>query len=302
MGTGPAIRPARVARRLHHLLAAVLVLAALASGSVAHAQAPTPKSEPPAAGSNPLIERGETLYEELRFEEALQVLSAALVRPDNTDSQRAMLYRLLALTYLALGREEEAAGAYRSLLALRPDHAPSDALSPRFRDFFGSVRTQWEAEGRPGLRPPAPVEIEHSSPARAEPGERVDLTGQLDDPERRASGVVLAYRRGTEEVFQRVDARLRDGDFAAFIPAEHVRPPLVEYYFEAMDARGLPIASRGDVAAPLRIAVPEPSSSVFKKWWFWVAAAAVVGGATTAGVLLAGDDGGSQGTLVVSVE
>ena len=63
------------------------------------------------------------------------------------------------------------------------------------------------------------------------------------------------------------------------------------------------IASRGDVAAPLRISVPAPEQkSVFRQWWFWVATAVVVGGAVTAGVLLAGDESQGQGTFVIDVE
>ena len=99
--------------------------------------------------SNPLIEQGQELYDELRYEEALQVLSAALVRSGNTEAQRATTYRLLAFTYLSLGRSEEAEGAYRSLLAIEPDYQAPGDLSPRFREFFTNVKAQWEADGRP---------------------------------------------------------------------------------------------------------------------------------------------------------
>ena len=58
--------------------------------------------------NNPLILQGQELYDELRYEEALQVLSAALVRAGNTEAERGTTYRLLAFTYLALGRPEEA--------------------------------------------------------------------------------------------------------------------------------------------------------------------------------------------------
>ena len=88
----------------------------------------------------------------------------------------------------------------------------------------------------------------------------------------------------------------------AVVPAADVRPPLVEYYFEAVDDRGLPVASRGDVAAPLRIAVPEEGSSVLGSWWFWTGVGLVVAGAVTAALLLAGGgDGEQQGTFIVTV-
>lgn len=258
-------------------------------------------------GGNPLIERGISEYDDLRFEEALQTLSAALVRSGNTAEQQGQIYRYLALTYLALDREEEAAGAWRSMLAIDPAHEASSDLSPRFREFFGQVREQWESEGRPGRPPPAPVSIQHRSPPQADRGEEVELSAQLDDPSRRVASLVLAYRQGTSAVFRRVDTERQGDEYVATIPASDVSPPLVEYYFEAVDAGGLPVASRGDVAAPLRIAVPAPGGDVTSEAWFWIAiggGAAVVAGAIILGVVLGsqgGDPANPQGTLVITI-
>ena len=298
-GADPARTYGSRRRRLLHLLpvpllglVAILVTVAL---SPSHARA-QPR--------NPLIQQGAEQYDDLRFEEALQTLSAALVRAGNTEEDLATIYRLLAFTYLALGREEEAAGGYRKLLAYRPDYQPGSDVSPNVRAFFSRVREQWEAEGRPGLPPPAPVTIRHRSPAQAEPGEAIDLSAQVEDPSGRVAGVVLAYRQGTENVFTRLDTTFAGGEYVATIPGSDVSPPLVEYYFEGVDATGLPVASRGDVAAPLRVAVPEPGESIFAQWWFWVGAVVIIGGAVTAGILLAGGDGGGadQGTLIINVD
>lgn len=251
---------------------------------------------------NPLIAEGQQLYDELRYDEALQVLSAALVRPGNSAAEDQTIYQLLAFTYLALRREPEATGTYRRLLAVNPDFQPDSGVSPRFRQFFQGVREQWEAEGRPGLPPPAPVTIRHVSPPQADRNEDFELSATLEDPAGRVRQLVLAYRQGSEDVFIRLDTQPREGELVATIPGADVRPPLVEYYFEGIDADGLPVASRGDVAAPLRLVVPAPSSSIFTKWWFWVAAAAVVGTAVTLGVVLSGGGGGEQpGTLQITV-
>ncbi|GAB4209006.1 MAG: hypothetical protein OHK0013_28030 [Sandaracinaceae bacterium] len=218
-----------------------------------------------------IIDRGVTEYEDLRFQEALQTFSAALVRAGNTPADLARIYRYLALTYLALDRREEAEGAYRSLLGLMPDTVPGSDMSPRFREFFTQVRGRWEADGRPGLPPPAPVTITHRSPPQADRGNAVTLSASVEDPDRRAASLVLAYRQGTNAVFQRVECtRGADGGFSATIPASAVTPPLVEYYFEALDAGGLPVAGRGDVAAPLRIAVPAPGGDIASEPLFWV--------------------------------
>lgn len=266
---------------------------------------PLPSTAARAQDGNPLIRQGAELYDELRYEEALQTLSAALVRSGNSDHDRATIYRLLAFTYLALGRQEEAAGAYRSLLAIEPDFEARD-LSPRMRSFFDEVKRRWEAEGRPGIAttPPAPVRIVHTSPPQADPGESVELSATVEDPDGRVQQLVLAYRQGTDNVFQRLDCDYRDGTWLATIPGEDVQPPLVEYYFEALDDQNLPVAARGDVAAPLRIAVEaEGDSRVVTKWWFWtIIGAAVVGAAVTTGLLLRDDGGGTpQGTLIINV-
>lgn len=258
--------------------------------------------------NNPLIRQGQELYDELRYEEALQVLSAALVRAGNSEAERATTYRLLAFTYLALGRPEEAEGAYRSLLALQPDfEIPSD-LSPRFREFFTEATQRWESDGRPGVStaPPTPVNIVHTSPAQADPEQSVPLTASLEDADGRVARLVVAYRQGTSDVFRRLDCEPQpDGSYVATIPGADVAPPLVEYYFEALDGAGLPIAARGDVAAPLRIAV-EGGGSVVSKWWFWTIIGVVAAGAVvTTAVVLTRDDGGPaptpQGTLIVNI-
>ena len=262
-------------------------------------------SAPALAQRNPLIARGPQEYDDLRFEEALQTLSAALVRSGNSQREQALIYRLLAFTYLALGREEEASGAYRSMLPLDPEFVPGQELSPRIREFFGQVHDQWVAEGSPGQGPPPPVEIGHRSPPRAERGSEVTLSAEVQDPASRVDRLVLAYRQGSEAVFNRLDTRLVDGAYVATIPGEHVAPPLVEYYFEALDAQGLPIAARGDVAAPLRIAVPAPGGNVAEEWWFWTIIGAVVAGGVVATIVIVDqvENAGPQtGTLVITVE
>ncbi|MEC7525932.1 MAG: tetratricopeptide repeat protein [Myxococcota bacterium] len=259
---------------------------------------------PTRAQGNPLIQRGQTEYDELRYEEALQTLSAALVRSGNSRGELARIYRLLAFTYLALGREEEAAGAYRGMLPLEPDYEPDQSIAPRMREFFEQVQQAWEAEGRPGSGPPPPVEIQHRSPAEWEREQPVPLAATVEDPAGRVAQLVLAYRQGTDAVFTRLDTQLADGEYTATIPGGDVAPPLVEYYFEALDANGLPVAARGDVAAPLRIAVPEPGGNVAEEWWFWTIIGAVVAGGVVAAILIADSvqSGPQTGTFVITIE
>jgi tetratricopeptide (TPR) repeat protein len=283
-------------------LAFVVVLAATSAAAPAHAQS---------RGGNPLIRQGQQQFDDLEFEQALQTLSAALIRAGNSAEENATVYRLLAYTYLALGREEEAAGAYRGLLALQPDTTPGTELAPQTRTFLERVKQAWESEGRPGFqaRPAAPVTIRHRSPAQAERGNEVALEASVDDADDRVRSLVVAFHQGASEagdreVFQRLEATREGETYRVTLPASVIAPPLVEYYLEALDANGLPVAGRGDVAAPLRIAVPAPGRSILASPWFWVITGALVAGAVVTTVLLVGGDEGPQtppGAFVIDI-
>jgi len=289
---------------LHGFAAAVALTAALAEAP-ALAQ----------SGQRNLIQLGQRQYDDLHYEEAVQTLSAAIIRPGNSPQDEVRIYELLAYSYQALQRNDEAEGAWRLVLAREPDHQPSQDLSPRVQQFFARVRERWEAEGRPGVAransqgndtqqssnaPPPEVRIEHRSPPQQQRGRPVALTATVVDPGNRVSRLVLAYRHNNGGIFRRVDAQAQTGGaFSATLPGEIVRPPLVEYYFEAVDATGVPVQARGDAFAPLRIAVPEPGGI---PWWVWVGGGVLVAGAVTGIVIGVVSASGSQpATLNISV-
>ena len=269
-------------------LALATLSTSLATSTVARAQQPPPTARP----QQDLIARGQALFEDQQYEESVQTLSAALVRPVNTKAQKVDIYRFLALNFITLNRKDEAESAVRGLLSIQPDYTLSPGESPRFRDFFASVQKRWEAEGRPGLvqeaqAPPPPVSMRHTSPSQIAAGTSLDLTARLDDALGRVSSVKLYFRSGSRGKFETSDASLQAQSVHATIPPASVRPPLVEYYFQGFDKGGLPIVSRGDAGSPLRVVVPEPS----KGWVLPVAigggilgAAAIVGGLALAGV------------------
>jgi hypothetical protein len=248
-----------------------------------------------------LIDSGKNLFEEQRYEESIQTLSAALLRPGTSKADRIDVYRFLAYNYLVLSQTEEAEAAVRGLYVLDPEFTLRESESPRFRTFFTEVKDRWEKEGRPGLETEsrataASPSVKHVSPAEWESGKQVRVSGQIVDPANRAASVVIRYRSGSKGKFQRLEARLGQGHFRASIPGSAVKPPLVEYYIEVVDDGGLPIASRGDAAAPMRIAIPDPDGgpSVLASPWFWVAAAVVVGGGVTGAILLNKDSGSTS--------
>jgi hypothetical protein len=123
--------------------------------------------------------------------------------------------------------------------------------------------------------------MRHNSPSQADPKTQINLTAKVDDPEQRVVDVKLFYRAGSHGKFDQTDASFTNGEVRASIPPEAVRPPLVEYYLQGFDKGGLPLVSRGDAAAPLRVAVPEPSKA-------WILPVAIGGGVLAAGAVIGG--------------
>ncbi|WP_394836215.1 hypothetical protein LVJ94_04815 [Pendulispora rubella] len=257
-------------------------IAALALALVAMSAA----AQPGPAASRDLVGRGKQLFDDQRYEESIQTLSAALLRPNNADADKLEIYRVLALDFITLNKKEEAESALRGLLALKPDYEFPSSESPRFRDFFTAIRDRWVAEGRPGLvkptAPQAPVLMAHTSPPEWPSDRKITLSARLADPQHRVTGVQLLYRTGSHGKFSTVEATMADDLAHATIPATAVRPPLVEYYIEGIDSGGLPIVSRGDASAPLRIAVPEPKRAG------WVLPAAIGGAVLGAAIIIGG--------------
>ncbi len=299
-------------KRLGTCLSAIACaqLIALSSPAFAQPKKPAEKTQPAPAQPQDLIAKGQALFEDQQYEESIQTLSGALLRPNNTPQQKVEIYRLLALNYITLGRTQEADNAVRGLLVAQPDYQLPASESPRFREFFAKSREKWEAEGRPGIVKEQPTEqpvvLRHGSPSQAEAGQTIDLRGKLEDPDGRTGSVKLWFRAGSKGDFESALADVEDGSFHAQIPGSSVKPPVMDYYFEVLDGGGNVIASRGDAQGPLRIAVPEKSSS---GWVLPVAiggsilgAAAIVGVLALAGVFdSSAPAGGSRGTSTVSV-
>ncbi len=250
-----------------------------------------------------LVLKAREMFDDQRYEESIQTLSGALVRPGSKPAERIEIYKLLAFNYITLGKTEEADSAARAIFVLDEAFELPKTESPRFRDFFDKAKKGWEDEGKPGVEPtggPAvvsekPITIKHAPPAaQVSPGTVIKLEGSIDDPDVRVTKVELYFRSGAKGKFTQKTLAFAMGSFRGEIPAASVVPPLVEYYVQAVDKGGLPVGLRGDSEAPLRIAVPEDSSLMwYEHPGFWVP----VGLAVTAGVVLGavfGTMGGSE--------
>jgi hypothetical protein len=256
-----------------------------------------------------LITKASDLFDDQRYEESIQTLSGIVVRGDSTPTEKIAAYRLLAMNHIALSRAEEADAAVRALYAIDENFELPATESPKFREFFQKSKAAWEAEGKPGKKvegggdPEAKaVVIKHASPAQVEAGTAVPIEGTIDDPDVRVETVDLYFRSAKGGKFSEQSLAYSMGSFRGQIPAELVTPPLVEYYVLAKDKAGLPLSSRGDAEVPLRIVVPEESSSVVESPWFWIPIGVTVVGGAVLTAVLATQLGGSESTVRISVK
>jgi len=259
-------------------------------------------AQPKAAPAKPsststLLDRAQSLFDDQHYEESIQTLSGALVRPGNTQDEKNSVLKLLAFNYIAMGNKDaEADAAVRAIYVNDETYELPKGESPRFRDFFKKTKSAWESEGKPGKAatgtaptPESAIKITYSPPAQVDPNAAVKIEGKVEeDPDARVQSVELAVKSGPNGKFQEKQLVFSMGSFRGEILPTSVQPPLVEFYILALDKDGLPLASRGDVDAPLRIAVPEPKRSVFVSPAFWIpVTATVVVGAVLTGVLVA---------------
>lgn len=271
---------------------------------VAQAGAPAPKRSTVAS----VLDKGRDLYDDARYEESIQTLSGVVVRADTTRTERLDAYKLLAFNNIALGKNEEADAFVRAIYVIEETFALPETESPRFRDFFDKAKKSWEADGKPGKAPDggggttqeSKVAVKHAPATQVESGTVLKIEGKIEDPDVVVEKVELYFRGGAKGKFIEKSLAYSMGSFRGEIPASSVSPPLVEYYVLAIDKAGLPVASRGDADTPLRVVVPEESTSVIESPWFWIPIGAVVVTGVVLGAVL-GTQLGSESTVRVNV-
>jgi hypothetical protein len=119
--------------------------------------APAVASGAPDAGA--LIARADKMVSvELRYGEAIDLLSRALSEPEISTRQRIDAYRLLGIAYVARGATGSATAAFTELLDLDPDYGLDPLLSPKIHEVFAKAKAQRAAKERAGKESaPPPV-------------------------------------------------------------------------------------------------------------------------------------------------
>jgi hypothetical protein len=101
-----------------------------------------------ARANNPSLARARKAIDEIRYDDARQLLVQALKQGANRPEELVEIYRLSAVTAAVLGPADLAEQYYRRMLALDPDAAlPADA-SPRLREPFVAAQAYMVAQQR----------------------------------------------------------------------------------------------------------------------------------------------------------
>jgi hypothetical protein len=296
-------------------LAGAIALGALGPSDAWAQPKPAPKAgaaEPKGGAAPPpdakqsidaLLKKGQEMFDDQRYEESIQTLTAAVMRPDISKEQKVGVFKLLAYNYIVLQRNDEADAAVCGLIGADPGFELPDTESPRFRDFFKQVRDKRGKECAQAAKPApeaAVVKIVHAAPSQADAGAPVAVTGTLEDPDARVAKMVLYHRAGSSGAFGKATVKYAMLKFSGEIPAESVAEPLVEYYLEALDEKGATVAQRGDASAPLRIAV-EGATPLVENPWFWVPIGVGVAAAVAVTVVVVVLTSTPESTVTISV-
>jgi tetratricopeptide (TPR) repeat protein len=264
---------------------------------------------PSAAQPADEVARGIELYQDLEYEQAAEVLEAALEAPGLADERRIEGYQHLALSYLALRREDDARAAFTRLLEVDREFRLPTTVSQTARDLLEEARRALPPPKVTAVdTPPAVAQLSQTaSPAQPREGTTVSVTILVADPGDLHDRVLVHHRvRGSKSYSAVTAMRTGEGRYAATVPGMFVGPPALEYYVVAVDAEGGLVASEGSEAEPLALAVDSPVAAagapVYKKWWFWAGVGTAVLAGTVGVLALTGDDPPSpESTVTITV-
>lgn len=236
---------------------------------------------PPAAD----VETAEQLYQKLEYEQANATCLVLLKRKGLSHDELVRTYRILAVTYAVLDKEDLAKETFLKLLAVDPTYEADPNLGPRVSDPFLEARGYFRAQNqKPGLT--------------VEPQIRTDggtIRVIAKGPPRFVRRIVVSYRWGTSGAMNERVVPAAEGNVDVVkAPAGANR---LDYFVIAQDENENAVMVRGSKDAPISVfsdaapkggagapgAKTEEGRSVFASPIFWIITGVVVaGGAATA--------------------
>lgn len=234
------------------------------------------------------IDRGIALYDDLEYEQAAEVLAAALAQPGLSVQELVEGYRVLALCYVALDRDDEARAAFKKLLEADPSYVLPRTESPKALDLFDEVKQSMPP-------PEGAVRMTQSvTPSTPRRGQPLLVAIAVIDQGGRHARVTVYHRVKGQRSYSSIKAQASGaGRYSATISGAFVEPPGVEYYVVAEAADGRALVGEGSAEEPLLVVVDKKgavAAPIYGKWWFWATIGGLLAAGTIVGLALAGGD------------
>jgi tetratricopeptide (TPR) repeat protein len=247
---------------------AALALVALAPAPVAWAQDATPSKEQLEAAKKAFGE-GKALYDEGKFAEAVEKFKESYRL-----SRNPLLLYNIGHTLDQAGQKDKALFYYRKFLADAPQNAGQRKDVAKRVDVIERENLEADLNGtsttttppangaattKPAEEPKKEVKIkpagtytekdfEHQLVENAPPGKPLDVTAFV--PEDSGFTVTLYYRGSGDAKFVAKQMKWRYKELVARIPAAKVGGSSIQYYIEAKDPAGNPVAKSGKSTSP----------------------------------------------------
>jgi len=270
--------------KLHGSLALVLS-ASLLAPSVALAQRGSkPAAAPLVAPAD--VETAEALYAKLDYEQASSVAERVVRKNGLTHDQLVRAYRVLAVTYAVLDKEEQARDAFLQLLVYDPDYQVDPNLGPKVNTPFMEARGAYRSlPSKPGIEASANVSTSGGT-----------LRVTTRDPTRIVKRVNVGYRWTSSGDY--TITQVSPGEAAAVeVAAAPQGRTRLDFYVQALDERDNAVLEAGNPQVPKSAfaeagggggargdgkTTKSEGGSVFSSPFFWIFAGAAVAGGGTA--------------------
>lgn len=256
-----------------------LVLSASLVATPVWAQRAKPASAPLQAPAD--VETAEQLYAKLDYEQANQVAERVVKKTGLTHDQLVRAYRVLAVTYAVLDKEEQARDAFLQLLVYDPDYQADPNLGPKVNTPFMEARGSFRSlPSKPGIEVSATVSTSGGT-----------LKVATRDPTRIVKKVNVGYRWTSSGDYTVTQVSAGEAQAVEVSAAPQGRTRL-DFFVQALDERENAVLEAGNPAVP-KSAFAEAGprgggggkaegGSVFGSPLFWIIAGAAVAGGGTA--------------------
>lgn len=264
------------------VLAASLAVGLVAPASPAFAQRGKPSGNTGLSAPAD-VETAEQLYAKLDYEQANAVAERVVKKSGLSHDQLVRAYRVLAVTYAVLDKEEAARDAFLQLLTYDADYQADPNLGPKVNTPFMEARGSFRSlPSKPGIDVSAAVSTNGGT-----------LRVTTRDPTRIVKKVNVGYRWTSSGEYT-VSPITPGESVAVEVAAAPAGRTRLDFYVQALDERENAVLEAGNPNVP-KSAFAEAgtsggggkvgkteSGSVFSSPFFWIFAGAAVAGGGTA--------------------